>query len=269
MAPLGGGERIPNVVKLQLTFKEKIVECIRNVLFDLSQFSYSGNKIKCASQCILVTTPETLKGVPKKYHGKCKIQQSIGVYREDLALLHTEYNTKNPFVILMAARLLNWKGIQIGIEAAKKLLNEGENIQLNIVGSGKYESRLKEMAKDYSQIRFIGNVTHKEMNQQYDEADLFLNCSLHDSGGMVILEAMSRAVPVMYINCGGPAELAGDAGVRIQPKSVDEMTNDIYLKVRWLIKKPELLQEYGKKGLNRVREKFLNEDKYSNLITFL
>ena len=169
----------------------------------------------------------------------------------------------------MAARLLNWKGIQIGIEAAKKLLNEGENIQLNIVGSGKYESRLKEMAKDYSQIRFIGNVTHKEMNQQYDEADLFLKCSLHDSGGMVILEAMSRAVPVMYINCGGPAELAGDAGVRIQPKSVDEMTNDIYLKVRWLIKKPELLQEYGKKGLNRVREKFLNEDKYSNLITFL
>lgn len=169
----------------------------------------------------------------------------------------------------MAARLLNWKGIQIGIEAAKKLLDNGMNIQLNIVGSGKYEAKLKEIAKNYSQIQFVGNVTHKKMNQQYDEADLFLNCSLHDSGGMVILEAMSRAVPVMYINCGGPAELAKDVGIPIQPKSVDEMVNDIYLEISRLINEPKFLQECGKKGLDRVREKFLNEDKYNKLITFL
>lgn len=267
--PVGGGERISNVIKLQLTFKEKIIEYIRNTMFDLSKFSYSGNRMKYAAHCILVTTPETLKGVPKRYHKKCKIQQSIGVYREDLTSIHIERKQKETFVILMAARLLNWKGIQIGIRAVQKLLDEGIDVQLNIVGSGKYERKLKEMAKAYSQIQFVGNVTHRKMNQQYDEADLFLNCSLHDSGGMVILEAMSRAVPVMYINCGGPGELAKGAGIPIQPKSVDEMVDDIYLEISRLIKKPEFLQECGEKGLNRVREKFLNEDKYNNLITFL
>lgn len=63
-------------------------------MFDFSKFSYAGNKMKYAAYCILVTTPETLKGIPKRYHEKCKVQQLIGVYREDLIPLYIEHEQK-------------------------------------------------------------------------------------------------------------------------------------------------------------------------------
>ena len=266
----GGGERIPRQVHLSQSFKDRLIEMTRNLLFDISRISYPCLQMKRCSQKILVTTPETWNSIPMKYRDKSRVFQSIGVYASDVVEKKVKpFEKGNRFTILMAARFLSWKGIQIGIEATKKLLDEGKNVRLLICGSGKKESDLRNRAEGYEQIEFLGNVTHTQMNTLYDEADLFLNCSLHDSGGMVILEAMSRGIPVMYINCGGPSVIADNAGIPIESDRESNMVDSIHDKINQILFDPSVLASCEVEGLKKVKHEYLNEDKYDKLLSIL
>jgi glycosyltransferase involved in cell wall biosynthesis len=45
--------------------------------------------------------------------------------------------------------------------------------------------------------------------------DLFLFPSLHDSGGMAVLEALSLGLPVVCLDLGGPSEFVNDSCGRV------------------------------------------------------
>ena len=44
----------------------------------------------------------------------------------------------------------------------------------------------------------------RDLARLYSQFNLFLFPSLHDSGGMAVVEAMSFGVPVLCLDCGGP-----------------------------------------------------------------
>ena len=81
---------------------------------------------------------------------------------------------------------------------------------LVIMGQGRLEARLKALADELGisgQVRFLGQVPH---GRRYFKAfDLFALSSDHEPFGMVLLEAMAAAVPVICSDCGGGPEVAG------------------------------------------------------------
>lgn len=84
---------------------------------------------------------------------------------------------------------------------------------LAIMGSGRLEAPLRQLAKDLGiadQVRFLGQVQH---GRRYFKAfDLFALTSDHEPFGMVLLEAMAAGVPVVCTDCGGGREVVEGVG---------------------------------------------------------
>jgi glycosyltransferase involved in cell wall biosynthesis len=53
-------------------------------------------------------------------------------------------------------------------------------------------------------VRLLGKVPREQMQTLYDAADLLLFPSWHDSSGNVVVEALSRGLPVVCLDLGGP-----------------------------------------------------------------
>jgi glycosyltransferase involved in cell wall biosynthesis len=63
----------------------------------------------------------------------------------------------------------------------------------------------------------------------YRAADVFVYPSLHEGFGLPVLEAMSRGVPTVASNTSSLPEVAGDAAVGVNPRSVREIASAIEL----------------------------------------
>lgn len=72
--------------------------------------------------------------------------------------------------------------------------------------------------------------------------------SLHETFGMPILEAMACGCPVITSNVTACPEVAGDAALLVNPRSVDEIANAM----RRLMEEQELRETLWERGLKRA-----------------
>lgn len=263
--PVGGGERIPSVVDLQMTRHDRLAESVRKLLADTSMYMPSTRRAFRKAKIIFATTEETRQLIPAKYRSKVSLMQSIGVKEVGM---ERKYAYKEGFTVLLSARMLYWKGIDIAIEVFKLLADMDDQIKLKIVGAGTRErvERYRSIVSKHSNIEYLGSVSFDEMRALYAEADLLLNCSLHDSGCMVILEALSAGLPVVGIDTGGPHILMDDEScVKIKPDMVDKMAGQICKEIISLKDNPEKLTEMSKNAIVRA-DAFCFEKKYEAVI---
>ena len=112
---------------------------------------------------------------------------------------------------------------------------------LTIIGSGNIESELKAKAIEYKinhLIKWLGQINRSDLIQEFKKSDLLLLPSLRDSGGLVILEAMSVALPVATLNIGGPGTIVNnDCGIKvdIEKKNEDQIAEEFSILIKDLI----------------------------------
>jgi glycosyltransferase involved in cell wall biosynthesis len=78
------------------------------------------------------------------------------------------------------------------------------------VGDGPERSRLEEDVKQHNlrgNVEFIPRLPQNTLFELYRSHDLLLFPSLHDSGGFVVLEALSHGLPVVCLDLGGPKDI--------------------------------------------------------------
>jgi glycosyltransferase involved in cell wall biosynthesis len=86
-----------------------------------------------------------------------------------------------------------------------------------------------------------------------EQADVFVLPSLRESGGIVLMEAMSLGLPIITTNWGGPGQHVDDkTGFRIEPASREGFINGIADAMIRLARSPELRVEMGRAALERV-----------------
>ncbi|MEE4889405.1 glycosyltransferase [Pseudomonas alliivorans] len=89
-----------------------------------------------------------------------------------------------------------------------------ENSQLVILGKGRLEESLKELARELgigANVLFLGQVA--DARRYFKAFDVFALSSDHEPFGMVLLEAMVAGVPVVATSCGGAREVVEDVGL--------------------------------------------------------
>ena len=160
--------------------------------------------------------------------------------------------------LLFAGRLLPWKGLHLGLRAMAGLGSEIKNVHLTVVGSGSDEARLKRLAQRLNierSVTWIPWMDRKDLIHFYSRFNFFLFPSLHDSGGLAVLEAMNFGVPVLCLDLGGPAMSVDDSCGRVIPaakQSEEEVVQRMSECLSELLSNPSTLETLSRAARNRA-----------------
>lgn len=270
LGPVAGGDRIPTIINYPMGMKDAIFEKVRR----LSQkvFSSTRNFKKTVEKVglILVTTEETAKLIPSKYQHKVEIFQAIGL-REDLYYPEPAPKPERIPRFLMAGRMVYLKGYNLAIQAFVNALDMGCEAELTILGNTEnnpaqevYKGSLKKLCGKYldKEIKFVSKVEYSKMKAFYDDFDVLLNCGLRDSGCFVVMEAMSRSIPVICVDAGGPkVNTTDETAVKIQPAPLQEMIEHITNSIIDLAQNVDKREKMGITAREYALENFLMEER--------
>jgi len=104
-------------------------------------------------------------------------------------------------------------------------LTKLSNARFTIVGNGPEEARLRADVFAYKvkdSVDFMSRLPQNRLFDLYESHDLLIFPSLHDSGGFVVLEALSHGMPVVCLALGGPKDIVtANSGVIINTTGLD------------------------------------------------
>lgn len=147
-----------------------------------------------------------------------------------LASGQADFSNSGGKYYLYVNRLAYSKHPELAIEVANKL-----KLPLKIVGTGKLEDSLKEMAGET--VEFLGAVNDQELQKLYSGAKALLYPVEDEDFGIVPVEAMGFGVPVIAHKSGGPKEtiLDGKTGIFFDELTVGDLEIAIqkFKKTEW------------------------------------
>ena len=127
--------------------------------------------------------------------------------------------------------------------------------QYHLYFSGNWQTKHLKWLKSYTtelnlshRIKYVGYVPESELASLYSNATIFLFPSLEEGFGLPVLESMACATPVITSNCSSLPEVAGDAALKVNPLSVQEIAKAI----ERLLQDKEEYNSLLEKGLERV-----------------
>ena len=196
-------------------------------------------------------------------HGKVDRNPESGIRNSELsAIPRPGFRVPNSgFRIGCLSRLTYDKGVDLLIEA----VNSTPNVLLTIVGTGKEEKNLKELARSSeNRIKFTDHVD--DLNDFYSSIDaLILPSREHDPFGICVAEAMAAGVPTIITDvCGIASHLEGSESIIVKAGSADELRGAIEK-----IQRPEIWKRLAEVGPMVVKERFSVErmvEKYEEVI---
>jgi glycosyltransferase involved in cell wall biosynthesis len=155
-------------------------------------------------------------------------------------------------------RLADWKGVQFLLDAFKIVADQFASAELEILGDGDQRKNLEEQARRLNltgRVNFAGWLSPQEASKRLSRCDVFVLPSLHEVGGIVLLEAMAVGLPVIATDWGGPAQhVTDEAGIRVKPENPEQFVRGLADAMSRLAKSPELRRQMGEAGRRRVRE---------------
>jgi glycosyltransferase involved in cell wall biosynthesis len=98
-------------------------------------------------------------------------------------------------------------------------------------------------------VVFTGQIREQDKAPLYSAATVFAFPSLYEGFGIPVLEAMACGTPVVTSNSSALPEVAGDAGLLVDPYDTDAIGNGI----RKLLEEQALRDELARRGLERAR----------------
>jgi hypothetical protein len=109
--------------------------------------------------------------------------------------------------------------------------------------------RRAKLASDGSKVRFVGLIPDSDLPHFYAGASCFVYPSLFEGFGLPLAEAMACGTPVISSSRTALPELVGDAGLLVDPESVDA----IVAAVTRVLTDRDLAGDLGRRGLERSR----------------
>jgi colanic acid/amylovoran biosynthesis glycosyltransferase len=198
----------------------------------------------------------------------------MGVELADLSAVRHEDRRGRATVVCCPAGFMSVKGHKYLIKAVAILQERGLDLELWLAGKGGLEEELREQREALNlsnRIIFLGMLPHQRLMELYrrGEVDIVALPSVDLGGGehegvpVSLMEAMSYRIPVVSTTTGGiPELLGGGAGVMVPPADPTTLAEAIGR----LIQDPELREQQGEAGRERVEESFSLEKVADELI---
>jgi len=205
--PVSGGEAAPPALRAGFTPGGRVREALRDFSNRLVKLDPLMRRTFHQADRILVT-PDTMPLLPRGVRHKAREMLAIGLPSHGLRDYDRQFaHARQQLRVLYVGRLLDWKGIDIALQALSFVRRCCPTIRFTIVGEGPAKPYLASLCRRLlldDVVHWAGWVSQDALSDYYESADLFLFPSLRDSGGMVILEALAHGLPVLSTDLGGP-----------------------------------------------------------------
>ncbi|MFA7301062.1 MAG: glycosyltransferase [Candidatus Shapirobacteria bacterium] len=135
----------------------------------------------------------------------------------------TPINKPTNDYFLVVGRLVPHKSVDYVVKTFLNL-----NQKLIIVGSGREQNKLKNMAKNSNNIIFTGQVDNRKLLSLYQNCTALI-CPQFEDFGIISLEAQSCGRPIIYFNNGGIAEtnINNTTGIGFDHQNQQSLNNAI------------------------------------------
>ncbi len=115
-----------------------------------------------------------------------------------------------PLRLICVARLIERKGQHHLIEAVKRLIDMGLDVELELVGTGDAQAANAKQAHDLGiaeRVRFSGYVPREQIAARYAASHVFVLASFNEGMSVATLEALAAGLPVVVTRTGGTDDL--------------------------------------------------------------
>ena len=257
--PLSGGDSVPKNIRKSFGLNVKVKELIRDISnYLIPIFPILSLNFKKAHK-IIVNSQATKSNIPKIYHKKTVLDLAISIDEKQINSDQKINFNKEIFNFCFVGSYEHIKGINIILKILKKLKKNNHNFFFNFIGSGTLENYIKKYIKKNNIEKFTKiypNIPHNKVFEIMLKNHLLLFPALRDSGGLVVLEAMSVGLPSAVLSLGGPSILVNDnCGIIVdtEGKDEDDIVDEIYINIKELMKNRDKLKKMSNNCLERVK----------------
>jgi glycosyltransferase involved in cell wall biosynthesis len=212
IGPVAGGERAPFRLRRSMPFRRQLYELFRDLGIIFQRISPLTRSAYAAADWIYVTTPDSMRLIPRMWRSKAEVQLAVGTEGVVDDVSARIYSDSPRF--LYAGNLLHLKGVHFAIRAlaqARKLIPEAT---FTIIGGGHDEAWLRTVAETCgitNSVEFAGRCTRSQLLASLSSYTALVFPSLHDSGGLIVLESLSVGLPVICLDIGGPGVMVNES----------------------------------------------------------
>ncbi len=153
--------------------------------------------------------------------------------------------------LLWVGRILPRKGLSLVLTALGRVPAEVP-FSLTIIGHGPLDSSVKEWiagAGLEGKVKWLGKKSWQEVQTAYKQHDAFIFCSLRDSFGAQLLEAMASGLPILTLSLfGGRDVVPPGVGIKVPVTDPDTTLTAVAQGVVRLAHHPAKRQQMGQRG---------------------
>lgn len=125
------------------------------------------------------------------------------------------------------ANLIPVKGQKDLIIAFSEAFKDFKNTELIIAGGGILKEELNNLISELKlseKVKLIGQINRDEVIKHMDSCNVFVLPSHYETFGVVLIEALSRGIPVISTFCDGPECIVNEKnGILVQPNNIGEL----------------------------------------------
>lgn len=172
------------------------------------------------------------------------IEQPIEVYKN-------KFGTEKGYILHLGGMGFNKNSTTVLSVFETLIKNDNLDCKLVIVGKkGVFTKDVLNKAEQLGEVVFTGYVPDEEMPLLYSGASVFLYPSLYEGFGLPVLEAMACGVPVVVSKDSSLPEIAGSAGLYVDPNNIE----DICQKILLVLNDDRIRNQLVSRGLERVKD---------------
>lgn len=257
--PVGGGEECPRAFRSTFSRRGQWAEIARDIARWVAEHDPFVVMTARRSAIARATTKETADRLCQLGAKTVQVYSQVGIAPEQLAELAT-YATHNtpPVRFVSVGRLLHWKGFHLGLQAfalAKPQLPDVAEYW--VVGDGVERQSLQALAETLEigdRVHFKGKLSRQETLHCLGECLALVHPSLHESGGMVCMEAMAVGCPVICLDLGGPAvQVTETTGIKVSAHTPEQTIRELAATMIALSSDPDRRSCLSQAGRQRVQ----------------
>lgn len=239
-------------------------------------FLHQNTKLCKRADLILATSPSYLKDTDylPKYKEKTKVLPlCIGESRTVITEaekkkaeeIRKKYSGKK--ICFFFGRHVPYKGLTYLIQADQYL--NRDTVQIVIAGSGPLTEQLKEQAKTYKNIDFVGRLSEEDINSYLIACDIFAFPSItrNEAFGISLAEAMWFGKPAVTFTIPGSGvnwvSVNGETGLEAPNKDIKSYADNISK----LVANQDLYAKLSENSISRCNKLFTIESFDSNIIS--